>query len=75
MGGMFGYFFAENTVSNFQEALNSDTEIFTRFFQNMLREGIYLPPSAFESHFVSTAHTDEDLEKTAAAFRKALKEV
>ena len=72
IGGMFGYFFSENTVSNFQEALNSDVEKFTKFFQNMLKEGIYLPPSPFESLFISTAHTEEDLEKTASAFRKSL---
>ena len=74
IGGMFGYFFAENTVRNFQEALNSDTGKFTKFFQNMLKEGIYLPPSAFESLFISTAHSDEDLERTASAFRKAFKD-
>ena len=74
IGGMFGYFFAENTVRNFQEALNSDTRKFTKFFQNMLKEGIYLPPSAFESLFISTSHSEEDLERTASAFRKALKD-
>ncbi len=72
IGGMFGYFFSENKVLNFQEALKSDTKKFTKFFQKMLREGIYLPPSAFESLFISTAHSEEDLEKTASAFRKAL---
>ena len=71
---MFGYFFAENAVRNFQEALNSDTGKFTKFFQKMLKEGIYLPPSAFESLFLSTAHSEKDLEKTASAFRKALKD-
>ena len=69
---MFGYFFAENAVRNFQEALNSDTGKFTKFFQNMLNEGIYLPPSPFESLFISTSHSEEDLEKTASAFRKSL---
>ena len=73
IGGMFGFFFAENSVHNYQEALKSNTGKFTKFFQNMLREGIYLPPSAFESLFISTAHSEEDIEKTALAFRKALK--
>ena len=71
---MFGFFFSENKVSNFQEALNSDTVKFTKFFQKMLKEGIYLPPSAFESLFISTVHSEEDLEKTAKAFRKALRD-
>ncbi len=74
IGGMFGYFFSENKVSNFQEALKSNTGKFTKFFQKMLKEGIYLPPSAFESLFLSTAHSEEDLEITASAFRKALKD-
>ena len=72
MGGMFGFFFSETPVRNYQEALNSDQEIYARFFRRMLKQGIYLAPSAFESLFVSTAHTEEDLERTAKAFRKAL---
>ena len=74
MAGMFGFFFSEIPVRNYQDALNSDLEQFTRFFRRMLKQGIYLAPSAFESLFVSTAHTEEDLERTAKAFRKALEE-
>ena len=74
MAGMFGFFFSEIPVRNYQDALNSDLELFTRFFRRMLKQGIYLAPSAFESLFVSTAHTEEDLERTAKAFRKALEE-
>ena len=74
MAGMFGFFFSETPVRNYQDALNSDVELFTRFFRRMLKQGIYLAPSAFESLFVSTAHTEEDLERTAKAFRKALEE-
>ena len=74
MGGMFGFFFSEIPVRNYQDALNSDVERFTRFFRSMLNQGIYLAPSAFESLFVSTAHSEKDLELTARAFRKALQE-
>jgi len=74
MGGMFGFFFSETPVRNYQDALNSDVERFTRFFRSMLNHGIYLAPSAFESLFVSTAHSEQDLERTARAFRKALQE-
>ncbi len=74
MAGMFGFFFSETPVCNYQDALNSDLELFTRFFRRMLKQGIYLAPSAFESLFISTAHTEEDLERTAKAFRKALEE-
>jgi len=74
MVGMFGFFFSETPVRNYQDALNSDLGLFTRFFRRMLKQGIYLAPSAFESLFVSTAHSEEDLERTAKAFRKALEE-
>ena len=74
IGGMFGFFFSETPVRNYQDALNSDVERFTRFFRSMLNQGIYLAPSAFESLFVSTAHSEKDLERTARAFRKALQE-
>ena len=73
MGSMFGFFFSAEPVQNYQQALKTDTEQFTRFFSSMLKQGIYLAPSAFESLFVSTAHSEEDLDRTAEAFRKALR--
>mgnify|MGYP000369872353 FL=1 len=72
MGGMFGFFFAEKPVRNYQDAAESDQDRFRKFFIGMLKEGIYLAPSAFESGFISMAHTEEDLEKTAAACRKVM---
>ena len=72
MGGMFGFFFSEKDVHNYQDALQCNTKHFTIFFKEVLRQGVYLAPSPFESLFLSTSHTDEDLEKTAEAFRKGL---
>ena len=72
MGGMFGFFFAEKPVRNYQDAAESDQDRFRKFFMGMLKEGIYLAPSAFESGFISMAHTEEDLEKTAATCRKVM---
>lgn len=72
MGGMFGFFFAEKPVRNYQDAAESDQDRFRKFFMGMLKEGIYLAPSAFESGFISMAHTEEDLEKTAAACHKVM---
>ncbi|MEC8255832.1 MAG: glutamate-1-semialdehyde 2,1-aminomutase [SAR324 cluster bacterium] len=72
MGGMFGFFFAEKPIRNYQGAAESDQDYFRKFFMGMLKEGIYLAPSAFESGFISMAHTEEDLEKTAAACRKVM---
>jgi len=71
VGGMFCTYFTEGPVNNFADALKSDTEAFTKFFQVMLDEGINLAPSQFETGFMSIAHSREDLDKTIAAAGKA----
>ena len=72
MGGMFGFFFAERPIRNYQDAAESNQDRFRKFFIGMLKAGIYLAPSAFESGFISMAHTEKDLEKTAVACRKVM---
>ncbi len=72
VGGMFGLFFSDaDKVTDFAGATACDQDRFKRFFHAMLDEGVYLAPSAFEAGFVSAAHSDEDLEATLAAARKA----
>jgi glutamate-1-semialdehyde 2,1-aminomutase len=71
-GGMFGFFFSEAPVRNYDDALATRTELYPRFFKGMLLGGVYLAPSPFEAAFVSTAHGQEDLEHTVAAFRSVL---
>jgi len=72
VGAMFGFFFTEdqNPITTFAQATQCDTEMFKRFFHLMLDEGVYLAPSAYETGFVSTAHTDEIIEKTLVAADK-----
>jgi glutamate-1-semialdehyde 2,1-aminomutase len=70
---MMGMFFSGTPVRNYRDALATDVKTFVRFFQGMLREGIYLAPSAFEALFISTAHSDADLERTVEAARRVLK--
>ncbi len=72
MGGMFGFFFAASSIRNYQDALQTDVEGFKKFFREMLAAGVYLAPSAFESLFISTEHTEEDLDKTTQAVKLAL---
>ncbi|MDT8404140.1 glutamate-1-semialdehyde 2,1-aminomutase [Sulfuriflexus sp.] len=73
VGGMFGLFFTEaGSVSNFAQASACDVERFRKFFHGMLDEGIYLAPSAYEAGFVSSEHSDADLEATIAAAAKVL---
>ena len=64
---MFSIFFNSKRVKNFDDAANSDQEKFKKWFSEMLERGIYLPPSQFETLFVSTAHSDEDISKTLEA--------
>jgi glutamate-1-semialdehyde 2,1-aminomutase len=72
VGSMFTLFFTESAVTDFDSAKSSDTVKFAAYFNDMLDDGIYLPPSQFEANFVSTAHKKEDLIKTVDAVRKAL---
>jgi glutamate-1-semialdehyde 2,1-aminomutase len=59
-------------VVDYQSAKQADTGLFARFFQNLLSAGIYWPPSQFEAAFISTAHTDEDIQLTLKAVETAL---
>jgi glutamate-1-semialdehyde 2,1-aminomutase len=71
-GSMFTLFFTDKTVSDFDSAKTSDTAKFTAYFNRMLEQGIYLPPSQFEACFVSIAHNENDLAKTVAAVRSSV---
>merc|ERR1711935_922855 len=71
-GGMFGWYFTEGPVKNFQEATKVDAEKFGRWHNAMLERGVYLAPSLYEAGFMSTSHTDEDIEKTIAIAEEVL---
>jgi glutamate-1-semialdehyde 2,1-aminomutase len=69
-GAMFGLFFSkEDMISNFAQVTACNLERFQHFFHGMLEEGVYLAPSAYEAGFVSSAHSQEDLEHTIEAAR------
>ncbi|WDD98210.1 glutamate-1-semialdehyde 2,1-aminomutase [Thalassomonas actiniarum] len=70
-GAMFGFFFTdEEQITTYEQATACDGEKFKRFFHLMLEQGVYLAPSAFEASFLSTAHSEEILDKTLAAADK-----
>ena len=71
VGSMLGLFFSGRRVTNFEEAKRTDRALYARFHRSMLDEGVYLPPSAFETLFVSTAHTEADVDATIKASRVA----
>ena len=74
-GSMFGFFFSKDEVKNFDDANRCDGEFFAKFHQGMLKKGIYLACSLFETGFISTAHSNEDIDKTIQAAKKVLKEI
>ena len=71
VGSMFTWFFTPEPVTNWDSASKSNTQAFGKFFRSMLDQGIYLPPSQYEAAFLSTAHTEEDIQRTIAAAREA----
>src|SRR4051812_1203834 len=70
-GSMFTWFFTAEPVTDWDSASKSDTKAFGKFFRAMLDAGIYLPPSQFEAAFLSVAHSEDDVQKTIAAAKKA----
>ena len=72
-GSMFGIFFSEREITNYDDACAANQEKFKRWFKAMLEQGIYLAPSQFETLFVSIAHTDDDISKTIDAAAVAFK--
>ncbi|MGD1064424.1 MAG: glutamate-1-semialdehyde 2,1-aminomutase [Terracidiphilus sp.] len=67
VGAMWTWFFTDSPVTNYEQAAKSDTAAFGRFHRAMLEQGIWLPPSQFEAVFLSTAHSDADIEATISA--------
>ncbi len=75
VGSELCIFFNKEKVVDYTTAKRSDTKAFSGFFQAMLAKGVYLPPSQFETLFLSTMHSDEDINKTIEAARRAFREV
>jgi glutamate-1-semialdehyde 2,1-aminomutase len=74
IGSMFTIFFTDRPqVCDYQDAKSCDTSRFARFFLSMLDEGIYLPPSQFETAFLSAAMTEDQVESFVVAARAALR--
>ena len=74
-GSMFGYFFTEHAVKNYDDALKSDTKLFAKFHQAMLKRGIYLAPSQFETGFICDAMSEVDIDLAISAAKEAFLEI
>lgn len=75
IGSMMCMFFTEKPVDDFKSAVESDTELYGKYFHRMLENGVYLAPAQFEALFVSTVHSKEDLDKTISAHYNSLIEI
>jgi glutamate-1-semialdehyde 2,1-aminomutase len=75
-GSLFTIYFRPSPApQSLSEVKKSDTETFTRFFQKMLKRGIYLPPSQYETAFISAAHTEQDIDITTTHICEVLNEI
>ncbi|HJU45939.1 MAG TPA: glutamate-1-semialdehyde 2,1-aminomutase [Chitinophagaceae bacterium] len=75
LGSMISVHFSDHPVTDFASAAGANSELFKKFFHAMLKRGVYLPPSAFESWFLNNALTKEDLDKTIVAAEESIKEI
>jgi glutamate-1-semialdehyde 2,1-aminomutase len=71
-GGMFGFFFSKHPVVNYHDAQQNDSAMFAAFFQGMLDEGVYFAPSSYEAGFISSAHTEQQIEKVLIAAKTVM---
>ncbi|MEM8868477.1 MAG: glutamate-1-semialdehyde 2,1-aminomutase [Verrucomicrobiota bacterium] len=75
VGSMFAIFFSEQPVRNYDDATSSRTELFNTLFHYALDHGVYLPPSAYETCFLSTAHSGNDIEQAADILAEGIKSI
>jgi glutamate-1-semialdehyde 2,1-aminomutase len=73
VGAMFGLFFTDQPVKNFEDAKTCDLEMFSAYYKGMREQGVYLAPSQFEAFFISAAHTDAQIDETIAAAERVMK--
>ena len=74
IGGMFGFFFSEELPKNFDEVVKTNDELFIKFFNTALKNGIYFAPSKYEAGFISTTHNSNILDQTIEKVNLTLKE-
>jgi glutamate-1-semialdehyde 2,1-aminomutase len=73
IASMFQIFFTDQPVLNYEDAKGSDKDRFIRYQRQLMKHGVFIPPSQFETCFISTAHTDEDITKTLEAMDSAIR--
>ena len=71
LGSLYTIFFSDKKVENLEDAMATDDKAYNTYFSSMLEDGIIVPPSKYEAHFISWAHNDEDFEKLIAGVEKS----
>lgn len=74
-GSLFTIFFAKEKVKTLEDAMNTNSEFYSIYFNTMLETGVIVPPSKYEAHFVSYVHNDEDMEKILAGVEKTFEKI
>ena len=74
-GSLFTIFFAKEKVKTLEDAMNTNSEFYSIYFNTMLENGVIVPPSKYEAHFVSYVHNDEDMEKMLAGVEKTFEKI
>lgn len=75
VGSMFGYFFTDRKVQNYADALTSDTKFFAKFYNKILKEGVFLAPSQFETGFICSVMGDKEIDFALDKFKKAINSI
>ena len=75
IASMWQIYFSNTPINDYQDACQSDKDIFSRFHRNLLKKGIFLPPSQFECNFISSQHSPEDIEYTIEIILETLKQI
>lgn len=75
VASMYQMYFTGEEVTDYQSALRADKDLFLRYQQELLKKGVFLPPSQYECNFISTAHREEDIERTLVEMESALRTV
>lgn len=75
MGSLFTIFFSKDKVKDLNDAIKTDDEMYNIYFDAMLENGVMVPPSKYEAHFISDAHTQEDMECMLSVIKKAFEKI
>ncbi len=75
LSSMFQIYFTENEINDYKDAKTADTDMFNGYFHNLLKEGVFIPPSQFECCFISLMHDEEELDKTAQIIDSYMKKL